>query len=133
MRTLRTIFMVFAAFAATAYFIPARAQQHLSDHDDHSHHTAHLEHLSGVPHDHIALADMHTYASHHLGMVSELPDTYGETDHWTHDWELRWVDYDVSGNIVRVYHAINKHDDGVRFASSWDGHQARYHDWEPIH
>jgi len=134
MRTLRTIFMVFAALAATTWFTTARAQQHPNGHDAHSsHHTVHFPHFFGVHHDHVALADMHAYASHHLGAVTELPHTYGETNHWTHEWELRWVDYNVSGNIVRVYHAINKHDDGVRFAASWDGHQARYHDWEPIH
>jgi len=133
MRIIRTLVMLIAAIGTGTYFTSAGAQQHTSVHNGHSHHTVHAAQLSSVPHDHIALADMHTYASHHLGDVTELPDTYGETDHWTHDWELRWIDYNVSNGTVRVYHAINRHDTQVRFAASWDGHQARYHDWEPIH
>lgn len=130
MRILRTIALALAMIGVAAFFAPAGAQQH-HDGYDHNHHGA--AHFSVAPHDHIALADMHTYAAEHLGAITELPDTYGETDHWAHDWELRWIDYDVSGHIVRVYHAINKHDDARRFAASWDGHQARYYDWVAIH
>jgi hypothetical protein len=133
MRTFKALFVLIAALGVAAVFTPVAAQLHTNDAMHDSHHDSHFVHLTGLPHAHVALDDMHSYASHHLGDVTELPETYGEADHWAHDWELRWVDYQVSGHVVRVYHAINKHDDGVRYASSWDGHQARYHDWVPIH
>jgi len=130
MRKIRSLFILLATIVAATAFVPAVAQLHTNDD---AHGTHHFAHIADLPHEHLALADMHAYATHHLGEVTELPDTYGEADHWAHDWELRWIDYEVSGHVVRVYHAINKHDHDVRFASSWDIHQERYHDWVEIH
>jgi hypothetical protein len=83
--------------------------------------------------DHVAIADMHTYARHNLGGLHEHPDSFGAADRWAHDWELRWMDYEVGGRTIRIYHATSKHNEALRYTSLWDGHKVRYHDWERVH
>jgi len=104
------------------------AEQHVGEHG----HAASASHLATLAdHDHVALADMHNYAAHHFVASAERPETFGAAAEWARDWELRWIDYDDAGHVIRIYHATSKHDDNVRYTSLWDSHRARYHAWEP--
>jgi hypothetical protein len=105
----------------------------LAAHDHHNTHPITSPHLTIAAHDHVAAEDMHTYAAHRLGAATVIPDTYGAAEHWDHEWELRWVDYKTTTGVVRVYHAINKGNDRVRYTSSRAGDQTHNHAWEPIH
>lgn len=105
------------------------------EHNHNGHELVVQSHLA-APHaqnDHVAIADMHMYARHNLGGLSEHPDSFGAADRWAHDWELRWLDYEVDGRTIRIYHATSKHNEALRYTSLWDGHKVRYHDWERVH
>jgi len=106
-----------------------------SDGHNHQNHFAAVSHLTAprAHHDLIAVADMHSYALHNLGTVNEHPDSFGMADRWAYDWELRWIDYEAGGHMIRIYHATSKHNETLRYTSLWDGYNVRYHDWERVH
>jgi hypothetical protein len=107
----------------------------LTDTTDHLGSSAHhipQHYRATVDHDQIALTDMYGRAAHHLPQSIVLPETFGSAERWSRDWELRWVDYQTSAGIVRVYHATNRNDDHLRFTSQWGRHEARNNVWELV-
>ncbi len=83
--------------------------------------------------DHIALAEMHTAVLRYLGEVHELPGSFGTADTWSHEWTLRWNDYTIGTNTIRIYHATNRHNYDLRY--TWLSDSAHGHDatWHPTH
>ena len=84
-------------------------------------------------HDHVALADMHSHLLRQFGNAHPEPNTFGTADGWSHDWELRWIDYHSAGGTVRVYHATDKHDPAKRFTMVADPSHPHDHTWHPVH
>jgi len=117
-------------------------QQPVGDrpHDENADHTSHADPSAMNNHsetnedlDHIALAEMRTAALHYLGEVHELPGTFGTVDGWSHEWYLRWNDYEIGTNTIRIYHATNRHNHDLRYTSLWDSAHGHYVDWHPTH
>ena len=98
------------------------------------HHDAHQgeHHGAHVNMDCVALDDIHRYATVHFRDGKELPDTFHALHDWQRDWELRWVDYDVSSQVVRIYHAVHRHNPEHRFTSLLHYGDGRYHGWRPV-
>jgi hypothetical protein len=161
MRTIPTLLLsALALLAAPLCTYGAHDQYHptIHGHSVHRvsphHHTAapHTDHVVLVPcghdaddqnhairaaghadHDHVALVDMQSYAVTNLAGAHCLGYTYGTAPEWAREWELRWIDYDTGDGIIRIYHAMNKHDHDLRFTSSWDSARTQYHAWKPAH
>jgi hypothetical protein len=151
MRTLPALLILAVAVAVMSPMPTSRAEEPQHNvaqqnvHDSENSHTDHgtpcshdhgagthpLQHAAGS-HDHVALEDMHKFASHELHSARCLLHTYGTAPHWSPDWELRWVDYDAGDRIVRIYHVTNKHD-GVRRVSLLDSARLHDHAWNPAH
>lgn len=131
-RIFKALTMVLAILGAISLDTSVAAQDHNDNHPSAAHHNPFAHHVD-TPHHEVAIADMHAYAARHHNPGTEIPHTYGTAEQWDHEWELRWIDYVTSTGVVRIYHAINKHNDGVRYTSSWEGNQPHYHAWEPIH
>lgn len=109
----------------------ATAQTHsepVSHHDEHQ--------LTAADHqrrENVARQDMHNRAEH-AGFAVEKPDTYGSAQYWASDWELRWVDFEnANGHTIRVYHALNRHNEHLRYTSLWSGHEAPQYTWKAAH
>jgi hypothetical protein len=84
-------------------------------------------------HDQAAIAEMSLFAAHRYNGATQRPGTFGASPEWSHEWELRWIDYDTSGHIVRLYHLTNKHDADIRYLSASDHEHGHYGDWQPAH
>ncbi|HWS73207.1 MAG TPA: hypothetical protein VN605_13925 [Thermoanaerobaculia bacterium] len=97
----------------------------------HNQHSPAASHSNAeVDHNHLAIADMQDYAAHHIRDAEERCDTFGVVSTWAPDWELRWIDYQTFGDLIRVYHAMNKHDHQLRYTSLRDRHH--YYEWQPV-
>ena len=77
-----------------------------------------------------AFTDMYAHAARHFDRFVERPETFGRTPNWSAEYDLHWVDFEVGGKLVRVYHATDKRDRRMRFTWSWDPSAARWTDWE---
>lgn len=63
-----------------------------------------------------AVDDLVARASQDTRFSFPISDSYGENLGWTPDWELRWLDFNFSGNrVVRIFHATNKQDPSIRY------------------
>jgi hypothetical protein len=104
-----------------------------ADHTSHADHSTLGNHLEANEDlDHIALAEMQTAALQY-GEVHELPDTFGTADTWSHEWSLRWNDYEIGANTIRIYHATNRHNHNLRYTFLWDVAHGHYVDWHRTH
>jgi len=84
-------------------------------------------------HDEVALADMHDHMLRHYGNARPELHTFGVAAHWSHDWELRWIDYHRVGGRVRVYHLTHKHDPQRRYTLDSHADHLHSHSWQPVH
>jgi hypothetical protein len=77
----------------------------------------------------VALADMRSHAHHHFVVLKERPETFRTVEHYD-AYELRWMEFEVAGGVIRVYHATNRDDSALRYTFLHDGRTA--HDgWQP--
>jgi hypothetical protein len=104
-----------------------------------THVAAHPKHVHTVSHpaehddlDAVALTDIHRYASHHFTGASELPHSFRAEHDWAQDWELHWIDYHVHGGVVRLYHAVHKHNPELRFTSLLHHTDGHYQGWRQV-
>src|SRR6185369_6377364 len=125
MRTIRSLLVILAAIIILAplggcsvferHDTTLHGHDHINAiHDRHDVHAVHHVALSDSnvdDHDQIARHDMERSAAHSLPHSSALFDTYGRAEHWSADWELRWIDYQTPAGTVRVYHATSRHGD----------------------
>lgn len=96
------------------------------DHDGREHEAEH-EAVNAVAH-----ADLEAHGLLHFGPGVLHDETYGELVHWIDDWELRWINYEVDGHTVTLYHATT-HDHTHRCTSHWDEAGAHYTNWDCAH
>ena len=86
-----------------------------------------------VDHDAVALADMRQFGEQHFVIVGAVPGTLRVVGDWSATHVLRWADFDAGNEIVRIYHATNRHNHALRYVSLGDGHHGRHHEWKPVH
>src|SRR5207253_9899578 len=123
MRTIRAL-LTSATFLFAAFFaVSTGAGQQSADQHDHNpaiHHHGHDHDTAADPshenvaeaahehghhdHGHLALLDIAAYAAIHLDGIP-VAESFGAIDDWTHDWQLRWVDYNHGDETIRIYHA----------------------------
>ena len=84
-------------------------------------------------HDEVAIADMRHFAQQHFVIIGERPETFRVVEQWSPAHVLRWMEFDTPHEIIRVYHATDKHNPAVRYISLWDRHHERYHAWQLVH
>jgi len=110
----------------------------VSSHDVQKHHAdvhngQHVSHPAGhIDAEHIAINDMHDAALHALGTVTAGTGRFGTAADWTADWELRWIDYELDGRTIRVYHALNTHNHQYRYVAVYDEHRVHDTDWQLV-
>ena len=102
-------------------------------HDTHAGAPATHGHIAALHNEHEAMTVIHAYAAAHLGDVEVLDETFGGTPHWSPNWNLYWLDVRHQGHLVRIYHAIHKHQPGVQYTVMSDHDTGHVTDWEPIH
>jgi hypothetical protein len=71
-----------------------------------------------------ALSEIRAYAEHHVGTHTAVAGSFGDTDQWSADWHLQWLDVEHDGEVIRIYHATDIHDPHHRFITMWNGAQA---------
>jgi hypothetical protein len=89
--------------------------------------------ITTLHNDHFALVAMHVYAAVHLGHFDVLPETFGGTPHWSPDWDLHWIDAKHDDHLVRIYHAIHKHQPHIQYTLMYDHDTAHSAEWEPAY
>jgi hypothetical protein len=140
MSKIRFLFILLAGIALTLTAASHESHSVVNQNPIHHHDDVDINHpceqhsdIHHGEHDHAAIAEMALFAAHHYNGATQHPGTFGAATEWSHDWELRWVDYDVSGHTVRLYHLTNKHDAGIRYLSASDHEHGHYGDWQPAH
>lgn len=110
---------------------PCARPSALHEEESHSHDAAASTSLAHA--DQTAISEMHAFARDHFNDPKEHPKTFGAARHWAPDWELRWIDYGVSGTSIRVYHLSSRHDPAIRYLSIEDHGHGHAVTWQPIH
>jgi hypothetical protein len=124
------VIIVFALSAAPA------VSRYVLIHESHDaeHHVASHDAVAPVDHDHLALHEMHDFVAQHFSHDAIVhDDTFGTATEWAHDWELRWVDYEVSGHLIRLYHVTNKQHPDQRYVSLHNAEHGHYAEWHSVH
>lgn len=110
-----------ALVTATNYHsLPAEVPAHHESLDHHHSHNAH-----------VAFTDMSAHAVHHLRGIPLHEDALETNPEWTPDWELHTVDVIHNGHLLRIYHAMNRHNPDIRFVAIWDTENSIATAWEP--
>ena len=137
-----TLFLSVAVAAAT--WSLTTAHHHYADHNVQA--MVHLAEHPVVPHgDHhppamATAAPEHTedprdqrelmnYALLNLTEFSPHIESYGGTDHWSPRYDYHWMDFDQHGEVVRICHAVDKHNHNVRYIAMWDAAHGRWSQW----
>jgi hypothetical protein len=84
-------------------------------------------------HDKVALTDMHSHLLRHFSSAHFEPSTFGTASNWSHEWELRWIDYHSADGRGRVYHTTHKHDARQRFTMVSSPRHPHERTWHPVH
>jgi hypothetical protein len=61
---------------------------------------------------------------------SSIISSYGENLNWLPNWELRWLNFNFSGNrVVKIYHTINKQEPSMKYTNFKDPDSGTWSGW----
>ena len=79
-----------------------------------------------------ARVDMQSHAHRRLGHVIVRHESLGGTTHFSHQFELHWLDVEHDGNVVRLYHATDRQHPQHRFVWMWHSGAPHPTAWEEV-
>lgn len=85
------------------------------------------------PLDQQAIRDMENWAARNNRFLSAIPSTFGKNVNWSSGWELRWMNFNFTGNrIVRMYHATSKSNSSIRYTNFFDPDTNSWSGWQRV-
>ncbi len=77
-----------------------------------------------------ALQDIENRAQRDARFLSAIPETFGQQLDWDPSWELRWLDFHVTGGrLVRIWHATSKVNAAWRYTLFFDPDTHTWNGW----
>lgn len=83
--------------------------------------------------DSLATREITARAAQDARFGSAVGGSFGLDLNWDPGWELRWLDFPVTGGrTVRVFHVTMRSDRGTRFVGFWDPDTDVWHGWDRV-
>jgi hypothetical protein len=110
------------------YFTPNSSDSSVSDVEHGVSKSSQTIQVSAIPVS--AIAEMNGRANQDSRFGSSIIYSYGESLDWHSDWELRWLNFNFSGNrIVRIFHATNKQNPSIKYTIFKDPNTGEWIGW----